>query len=169
MYILPWFATHVFHLSGTAVRVYRQSGTGDKTLDFVLVGVFFLIAAVLSLVWSVMDAKRTNYVTLDAWLRLAVRYFLIYEMLDFGLAKVIPIQFTQPRLTDLLTPFGMRTSAGAFWTVMGMSPSYVIFSGLGELTAATLLMIPRTTAIGAIVTSAVMSNVVALNFGFNLG
>jgi len=169
MKVLPWFAIHIFRLSGAAVSVYRPSGTGDKTLDYVLVLVFLSIAAIASIVWTALDARRPNYVVLDAWLRLAIRYFLVYQMIVYGVNKVIPVQFTQPRLTDLLTPTGMRSRTGEFWTLMGISTPYVIFSGVGELLAAGLLMFQRTRVIGAIVTFAVLSNVVALNFGYNVG
>src|SRR5262245_58564563 len=37
MTVLPWFAAHVFRLSGAGVTVYRPSGSGDKALDYVMV------------------------------------------------------------------------------------------------------------------------------------
>src|SRR5579863_9087991 len=37
---LPWIATHILRMSGPTVAVYRQSGTGDKTLDYVMHLVF---------------------------------------------------------------------------------------------------------------------------------
>lgn len=169
MTVLPWFAIHVLGLSGAAVTVYRPSGTGDKTLDYVMVLALLGVAGIASLIWSVADRKRPHYQVLDSWLRLVVRYFLIYEMFGYGLNKVIPVQFTEPRLTDLLTPIGMKSTTGAYWTLMGISPAYVVFAGLTEVTAGMLLVFNRTKILGAVVAMGVLTNVVATNYGFNLG
>ena len=119
---LPWFATHVFHMAGPSVAAYTRSGTGDKPLDYVMHLVFLLFALIIALVWSVADSKRPNYVTLDAWLRMGVRFILIYWMLRFGINKVIPLQFVPPNLGDLVTPIGMFSLRNLYWTLTGASP-----------------------------------------------
>src|SRR5205085_8277300 len=80
-----------------------------------------------------------------------------------------PIQFTYPNLSALLRPIGMRSPAGLFWTFMGASPAYVIFSGVAELIAAMLLIFKRTKVLGTAVAVGVLSNVVALNYSYDLG
>jgi hypothetical protein len=52
---------------------------------------------------------------------------------------------------------------------MGASPGYVMFSGATEVLAAFLLTFKRTRTLGAIVTVAVMTNVVAVNYGYDVG
>jgi hypothetical protein len=131
--------------------------------------VLLLTAAIAALAWSFADSKRRNYATLDSWLRLGVCYFLIYWMLTFGINKVIPLQFVFPNLSELLTPVGFHSLRELFWDLMGASPGYVMFSGATEVLAAVLLIFKRTRTIGALVTVAVMTNVVAINYGYDLG
>jgi hypothetical protein len=169
MRVLPWFATHLFHLSGPAVMVYKPSGTGDKTLDYVMHLAFVLLAAIAALIWSVADSRRPNYTALDSWLRLGIRYILVYWMLGFGLNKVIPLQFVPPNLSALLTPIGQLSLRNLYWTLTGASPGYVIFMGAAELLAGALLLFKRTSVLGALVTTGVLSNVVAVNLGYDVG
>src|SRR6185369_15591502 len=166
---VPWFATHIFRMAGPSVVTYTRSGTGDKPLDYVMHLVFLLIALVVALVWSVADSKRPNYVALDAWLRLGVRFTLVYWMLTFGINKVIPLQFVPPNLADLVTPIGMFSLRDLFWRLTGASPGYVIFMGCTELLAGILLFFKRTEILGALVTTGVLTNVVAINYGYDVG
>jgi hypothetical protein len=166
---LPWFAAHILHLAGPSVAVYTRSGTGDKPLDYVMHLVFLLIALTVALVWSIADSKRPNYVTLDAWLRLGVRFILTYWMLRFGIDKVIPLQFVPPNLGDLVTPIGMFNLRDLYWRLTGASPGYEIFMGCTELLAGILLFFKRTEILGALVTTGVLTNVVAVNFGYDVG
>jgi hypothetical protein len=57
---------------------------------------------------------------------------------------------------------------GLLWTFMGASKSYNIFSGLGEMLGGLLLLTRRTTTLGALVSSAVLVNIVMLNFSYDV-
>src|ERR1041385_4946251 len=81
--ILPWFAVNCLHLTGPTVVIYRQSGTSDKTLDYVLCVLLVFIAIAVSVGWSLVDSKRSNYVALDSCLRMAVRYYLILYLASY--------------------------------------------------------------------------------------
>src|ERR1041384_350353 len=52
--IVPWVAIHLFHVSGS-VTVYRLTGSGDTTLDYVQQACFLVVAAVAAIVWSLLD------------------------------------------------------------------------------------------------------------------
>lgn len=166
---LPWFATHIFHMAGPGVAAYTRSGTGDKPLDYVMHAVSLLIALTVTIIWCVADSKRPNYVTLNAWLRLGIRFILLYSMLKYGINKVIPLQFVPPNLADLVTPIGMLSLRDLFWRLTGASPGYVIFMGCAELLAGVLLFFKRTEILGALVTTGVLTNVVAVNYGYDVG
>ena len=71
--LCPWVAVHVFRLSGPVTR-YHETGSGDTTLDYIQVFCFLVIAAVVALLWSLLDHRRKQYRTLYAWLRLLVRF-----------------------------------------------------------------------------------------------
>lgn len=166
--LVPWVAIHVFHLSGPAVVYPAVNGSGDSTLDYVQHFCYLVIAAVAAVVWSVLDRKRPNYRTLHAWMHVAVRYALSFTMFGYGLAKVIPTQFGPPSLGRLIEPLGDFSPMGLLWTFVGYSTAYTIFSGAAEVLGGALLLFRRTATLGAMVSAAVLTNVVALNFCYDV-
>ena len=165
--ITPWVAIHVFHLQGQRVT-YFPTGSGDTTLDYMQYLLFFILAAVAALIWSLLDRKRPAYNSLYAWLRVVVRLTLAVTLLSYGMAKVVPTQFQPPRLPQLTETYGESSPMGLLWTFMGASIPYVIFSGLAELSAAVLLIFRRTALLGALLATAVMLNVSMLNFCYDV-
>jgi uncharacterized membrane protein YphA (DoxX/SURF4 family) len=165
--LCPWVAVHIFHLHGAATQ-YHPTGSGDTTLDYVLVFCFATIAAFATLVWSFLDRRRPNYRTLYAWLRLLVRFTLAFTMLSYGFSKVYPLQFTPPFLSQLTETYGESSPMGILWTFMGASTAYTKFCGLVEVSAGLLLLFRRTTTLGALVAAAAMLNVAALNFCYDV-
>ena len=167
-HLAPWVAVHVFHLQG-AVTQNHPTGSGDTTLDYVLVFCFALIAAFATLAWSVLDRRRPNYTTLYACLRLLVRFTLSFTMLSYGFAKVYPLQFRTPGLSQLTETYGEASPMGILWTFMGASAAYTKFCGLAEVLAGVLhLFRRRTTTLGALVAAGAMLNVAALNFSYDV-
>lgn len=166
-HLAPWVAIHVFHLEG-AVTQYHPTGSGDTTLDYVLVFCFAVIAAFVALVWSVLDRRRANYITLYACLRLLVRFTLSFTMMSYGFAKVYPLQFRTPGLPQLTETYGEASPMGILWTFMGASVAYTKFCGSAEVLAGALLLFRRTTTLGAMVAAGAMLNVAALNFSYDV-
>jgi uncharacterized membrane protein YphA (DoxX/SURF4 family) len=164
---VPWVATRFLHVTGQPA-IYTRTGSGDTTLQYVhnLLYVLFALAAVI--VWSVLDRKRPNYRTLGAWLRLLVRYTLAFTIIAYGFAKVFPLQFQPPRNAKLIEPYGEFSPMGVLWSFMGASLPYTIYSGAAEVLGGILLLFRRTTTLGAMVAAAVMLNVVALNYCYDV-
>jgi hypothetical protein len=165
--LTPWVAVHIFHRHG-AITKYHLTGSGDTTLDYVLAFCFATIAAFATLIWSLLDRRRPNYRTLYAWLRLLVRFTLAFTMLSYGFAKVYPLQFGTPYLSQLTRTYGESSPMGILWTFMGASVAYTKFCGLVEVLAGALLLFRRTTTIGAMVAAGAMLNVVTLNFCYDV-
>lgn len=165
--LCSWTAVHLFHLSGPVTR-YHPTGSGDTKLDYVQVFCFASIATFAALLWSLLDRRRPHYRTLYAWLRLVVRFTLAFTMLAYGFAKVFPLQFVTPYLSRLTETYGETSPMGLLWTFMGASTAYTKFSGLAEVTAGLLLLFRRTTVLGALVAAGVLSNIVALNFCYDV-
>jgi hypothetical protein len=69
--IVTWTATHVFRVTHPLVYF---SGSGDKTFDWVLAFCLLVVAAVATIVWSILDRQRLNYVTLHKWFRLFLTF-----------------------------------------------------------------------------------------------
>ena len=105
---------------------------------------------------------------LRAGLRVGLRYSLAFAMLGYGFHKLFPLQFPEPGTWRLLERYGDSSPMGLLWTFMGQSPAYVSFTGLAEVTGGLLLLSRRTTTLGALVVVGVMSNVVMLNFCYDV-
>jgi hypothetical protein len=165
--IVPWVAIHVFHLSGRAVTYFR-TGSGDTTLQYIHNLLYIAVALVATLIWSILDSRHTHYKTLHGWLRLLVRYTLAFTLFSYGFAKVFPLQFQPPSLAKLIEPYGEFSPMGVLWSFMGASMPYTIFSGVAEVAGGLLLLFRRTTSLGALVAFAALSNVVALNFCYDV-
>lgn len=165
-HITFWTAAHVFRIKHDLV--YTGSGSGDKTFDWVLAFCLLVIAAVITLAWSILDRRRPNYLTFHKWFRVALRFALASEMFLYGLAKAIPLQMPFPFLTRLLQPYGNFSPMGVLWSSVGSSPAYEIFTGCAEMLGGILLLTPRTTTLGALVCLADMIQVFTLNMTYDI-
>ena len=163
--IVTWTATHVFRVTHPLVYF---SGSGDKTFDWVLAFCLLVVAAVATIVWSILDRQRLNYVTLHKWFRLFLRFALAGQMLAYGMAKVVPLQMPFPFLTRLLEPFGNFSPMGVLWSSVGAAPAYETFAGCAEVLAGILLVIPRTTMLGAMVCLADSIQIFTLNMTYDV-
>jgi hypothetical protein len=161
---VPWVGKRLLGLTITEFPM----GSGDTTFNYVQLLLYAVITAGVTLVWSVVDRRRSEYVTLYAGLRVFVRYVLLTAMLSYGLSKVFKTQFPFPTLDRLMTPMGEASPMGLVWRFMGYSPGYNVFTGGAEVLGAVLLCFRRTTMLGALVVIGVMSNVVALNFFYDI-
>ena len=164
--VVPWFAAHVLHLA-SPITIF-SNGSGDTTYDYVLVLVFAILAAVATLAWSLMDRHTTSHPRLAFGLRVYVRYVLAYALLSYGAFKVIQTQFPYPPLDRLVEPFGEFSPMGVVWSWMGISYAYNLFAGLAEMVSGFLLFFRRTVMLGSLLGIAVMSNVVIINFAFDV-
>jgi hypothetical protein len=144
------------------------SGSGDTTWNYVLVACFLAVAAIATLIWSVLDRQRPNYVRLHQYLHAYIRFVLAAAMLQYGIAKVIPTQFPPPPLDRLVQTYGDSSPMGILWTFMGTSAAYTIFTGAAEMLGGLLLIARRTSLLGALVSIGVLSNIVALNFFYDV-
>ena len=128
-----------------------------------------LVLAVLATgVWSVLDRQRGNYVTLDKWFRLFIRFALASEMFSYGMVKVFPQQMPFPFLTRFVEPFGNFSPMGVLWNFVGASPVYEIFAGCAEMIGGILLIVPRTTMLGTLICLTDLAYVFLLNMTFDV-
>jgi hypothetical protein len=146
----------------------RPNGSGDTTWNYVQVLLITTIAIPATIVWSILDHKRQNYDKLYLWLTIFLRYYLGSVMIGYGLAKVIKTQFPLPPLQRLTGAYGDSSPMGLLWTFMGFSTGYNFFTGMAEILGGFLLFFRRTRLLGALVCIGVMSNVVMLNFAYDV-
>ncbi len=180
--ILPWtgWITGPFYSARNAMAtwvgtnllglevVIQPTGSGDTAHQFSLLFCFVVLSAVIAAVWSLVDRSSDGYEQLHDWIRVYVRYVLASTMLSYGGFKVIKSQFPFPRLDQLLTRWGDSSPMGLVWRFMGFSTPYSTFGGAMEMVGGFLLLFRRTTLVGALVTVSVMSNVVMLNYAYDV-
>jgi len=163
--LVSWVGEHLLHLKITAF----SNGSGDTTYNYIQILSMAVLALVAALVWSALDRQRRDYRALHGWARVWLRYALAISMLDYGLRKVIPsLQFGTPGVDQLLETYGESSPRSLLWIFMGFSTAYTFFAGAGEVLGALLLFFRRTTTLGAMVVTGVMSNVVMLNLCYDV-
>ena len=164
--IVPWVGENLLHLQGDMREV--ANGSGDQLYDYILLLCLVVVATVATAVWSWIDRKQTNYDQLYQWLRLFVRITLAIAMISYGANKIFRQQFPDPPLFRFVDYYGNSSPMGLLWTFMGMSRAYSLFAGIAEMVGGLLLIVPRFTTLGSLVTFAVMSNVWMLNFCYDV-
>ncbi|HEY1815119.1 MAG TPA: hypothetical protein VGG74_22385, partial [Kofleriaceae bacterium] len=164
-WIVAWTAENVL---GIAAPSTAPTGSGDTAWAWLQMAILIAIAVLATVVWSALDRRRTSYPRLAIGLEVGARYWLAFATLVYGLSKILPVQFSFPRAGRLDEHVGDMSPMGVLWTFMGSSRPYAIFAGSMESLGGVLLLWWRTRAIGAFVVAGVMTNVVVLNFCYDV-
>jgi hypothetical protein len=162
--LADWAAIHLWGIS----YEYLPEIANDGLLLYVHLGNAAGLAVLGTGIWSWFDRKRLAYPQGHYLLRVLIRYFLSSVMLTYGLVKVFKFQFYLPEPVTLYTDLGEVPRDLLFWSTMGTSRSYSIFSGSLEVLAALLLLGRRTTLMGALFGLGIMANVLAINLSFDI-
>lgn len=126
-------------------------------------------AGVAAAVWSVLDRDRLRYDRLHPWLRFFLRYLLAAAMIWYGAIKIIPAQMiAPPPLFVLQQRIGDIFPNHLLWWTVGASPAFETVIGLVELLGGVLLLVPRTTLLGALTSAANMLLVFLLNMCYDV-
>ena len=162
---------HLFHLTGIAAH-WHPSESGDTMMNWIQNGLFVTFALAGGIVWTFIallrNNPRTEYRTLDSWLRFLLRLTCAMFMIGYGLAKVFPLQMPPPSIAVLNEPVGNLSPMTLLWNLIGLSPVYEIICGSAELLGGMLLLYRRTALAGALFSAFVMANVVFYNFCYDV-
>jgi hypothetical protein len=165
--LVPWVSKHILHLSYN-FTIIQVTGR-DTTAAYVRVFSCLLIAALATIIWSVLDRKRHSYPKLYEWLKLAVRLWLVSCLTYYGAYKApYPAQMAPPSLMTLVQQYGDLSPMSVLWNFMGSSPKYQIITGYVELLAGVLLIFPRTTLLGSLLALVAMTQVFILNMCYDV-
>jgi hypothetical protein len=162
--LVSWTGTHVFHVAANPV----VSGSGDKMYDWVQAFCLLVIAIAGTLLWSILDRRRTRYDRADRWFRVFLRFALGSTMIGYGFAKAFPLQMPAPFLTRLLEPYGNFSPMGVLWYSIGASFPYERFTGIVEVVGGTLLFVPRTQLAGVMILLGATFQVFMLNMTYDV-
>ncbi|MFT3699169.1 MAG: hypothetical protein QM831_38840 [Kofleriaceae bacterium] len=163
-WLVTWFGGSVLGVDVIA----QQTGSGDTALGWINMLVLVLLALIVAGIWTAVDRKRVAYPRLADLLWTLLRYALAMTMLVYGFSKCPPAQMPYPDYIMLDRHVGEMSPMGMLWTFMGSSPAYEVFSGLAEITGAVLLLWRRTATLGALILVGVLTNVVLLNFTYDV-
>ena len=164
--LVPWVGNNLLHIQSEIVEV--ANGSGDQIYDYVQLLCIAAIAAIATVIWSVLDRKRPNYRTLYEWLRLLMRMTLAVSMISYGANKIFRMQFAEPSLGWLMGSYAESSPMRLLWTFMGMSRAYSFFAGCAEMLGGLLLILPRFTTLGVMVSAGVLTNVLMLNLFYDV-
>src|SRR5262249_8545249 len=130
----------------------------------IALALFALLAVAAALVLEQRDGNDR----LSPWLLAYLRIALAATLFGFGMIKLLPRQFPFPSLERLTVPFGESSPRGLLWTFMGYSRVYGAVAGAAEILAGALLVWPRTSVIGALLSLALTANVALLDLCFDV-
>jgi uncharacterized membrane protein YphA (DoxX/SURF4 family) len=125
-----------------------------------------LLAVLGAAVWRALDRRRTPEVALREVVCLVTRYVLAAELLRHGMAKVLATEVVPPDAVDWVRPWGEFETCELLRVWLGYPPMYVLFMGLGEAAAGVMLLLRRTTSLGAVIAAATMTNLVMLGTSY---
>jgi len=164
--ITLWVATTILGADAVAVPA---AATGETVFFIAQMAWILAGALVVTAVWTAIAGGHEPRASTRAWFRLLLRLALAGQMFEYGLTKVIPNQFGAPSLNILATPAGDLSLNTLFWTSIGAAPGYQMFTGWVEVLGGVLLLLPRTTMLGALVCLAATTHVLVLNLAFDIG
>jgi len=160
-----WVGIHVLGLVDLKQQI---NGSGDTTFDYVMVVTYSMVSVLLSMaLWLFF---RGNLPIEKTWRAVIIysRYYLGITLISYGVAKFGEGQFPSPRLDSLEQLYGDFSPMGLAWRFFGYSATYKSFMGLAEIIPGLLLLFRRTTVLGALLAVAVTTNIVLVNFSFDV-
>lgn len=164
--VIPWIGQT---LLGIEYEIgLEMTGSGDTTASYIRLLLHAVAAGIGTLAWTLIAGSRARYRRGLHWFTFALRLAVAMSMLLYGLAKIGEGQFASPTDMRMLQSYGDSSPMGLLWTFMGHSKVYSSFTGMAEILGALLLLSRRTTTLGALVVVGVMSNVVMLNFCYDV-
>lgn len=146
----------------------KFNGSGDRTINYLQLVWYSIFSVLATLIWTAIEITNQPQKVLKYCLNTFLRYYLGYTLMVYGFVKIFKSQFPNTSLDSLVTPYGEMSPMGILWRFMGYSENYNLFAGLAEAIPGLLLFHRRTALIGALLGIAAMSNVVALNFTYDV-
>ena len=159
-----FWAKHLFQIQ----EFYSgPTGSGDGLIQYLHVPSMVFISLLVAITIKLAKHNRISNKGIQViWI--AMRYYLCMILISYGIAKVFPGQFPSLTHFQLERAFGEASPMGIVWRMMQYSRGYQIFTGLSEVFAGILLVLPGFYRIGSLLSIAVMANVFALNIFYNI-
>jgi hypothetical protein len=164
--LMVWIGKNILHLPDT-ITVFTN-GSGDTTYDYIVIFAITTVSLVVTVFWSILDRRTKSYNKLFYWLCVVVRYYVAITMFTYGFVKIFKLQFPFFSPDRLLEPYGKSSPMGLAWNFLGFSQGYNYVMGTAEVLSGVFLLFRRTVTLGAILTFFVASNIMAINYCFDV-
>jgi hypothetical protein len=168
---LPWTASLyrwvASALSGTEIR-FVTGDSSDTTYDYGGIATHLALAAIGTLLWSILGHKQQAYPRLFDAQWMEMRFLLSTALIAYGFNKIYAFQMPVPSVFKLSTPLGNLTPMELLWSFMGASPSYQSITGWLEFIPGVLLLFRRTQLLAALVAAGVLLNVWLMNMCYGV-
>jgi hypothetical protein len=174
LFSVNWTDLHFQDLFGLTTYMPQFFSAGDISkwgiASYANWGIVLIIAIIGAAIWSYADRKRQEYNTLYYLLRVLLRYRLAIGIIGYGVIKLFPVEMPSPSLSDLHNNYGdlLPWKAYALTTAVA-NAHYESTLGLIEITGGILLLYRKTVTIGAGIITALLINVVIVNFAYEIG
>jgi len=155
-------------LFGSSLFSFPLTGSGDTSVDWMLVLLVLLVSVVGGVLWTGLQNNRGPHRVHLTGLVLGVRLMLGAWLAVYGLAKFNFGQFGLLMPSQLETTYGESSPMGLLWRFMAASPGYQLLGGVAEMLPAVLLLHRRTITLGALIAAITMTNVLALNLSYDV-
>lgn len=144
----------------------EQTYASDSVIYFIQCLLLLVVSIVTC--FGIRKLTRVDINQLQGALKSINAYLLFFFLLKYGLDKILLHQFYQIEPNIAHTNVGQLSKDILFWSSMSSSSFYNTFMGGIEIIAGCLLLFQRTRFLGAIVSLGIMSNVLAINIGFDI-
>ena len=104
--------------------------------------ILVLLAVIFSsVIHGLIKHKQLDVTKSEYWFHIGISYYLSLQLMIYACAKIFKVQFYLPEPNTLFTPMGNISKDLLFWSTMGSSYSYTVFSGFIELVPAFFFII----------------------------
>jgi len=159
-------------VSFTGQFLFRLHTEFDPSISSDSIGLFvhlcnvFVLSVLVAFLSQFFGSK--SYVNLRHYILLLLTYYVSLQLLIYGFDKLFKAQFFYPEPNILHTQLKDLSRDILYWSTMGMSRGYSIFLGSAEIITAACLVWKRTRLLGALLGLGIMTNVLAVNVGFDI-
>jgi uncharacterized membrane protein YphA (DoxX/SURF4 family) len=143
-------------------------GSGDNTYSYLEAFCMLCVSLLIAFPIAYFITKKDIAKIVKHYFIVLLRVYLAFYMLVYGLSKIFPMQFPPLSLNQLTGTYGESSPMGLAWTFMQYSPYYTAFTGFAEVLGGLLLLNRKTIALGAVILTGVIANVVMMNFCYDI-
>lgn len=162
---VAFFGKYIFHIPFPLVAA--NNGSSDTTFNYIRLLLFVVLAIVVAVGYTLKEKNRKYDALVWHWLKTYIRFFFAFMMIQYGFEKILRTQFPFPYYS-LNETYGQSAPMRLMWSFMGYSKAYSFFIGGGEVLAGFLVLFRKTTLLGALLSIAILSNVVIMNFCYDV-